>query len=68
VTFWEKRCWDIATRSTAFTTQVKSLQDRIDAEETRINRYGDMLRTQFTAMDTQVAAWNNQSSYLSKLG
>jgi flagellar hook-associated protein 2 len=58
----------IATRSTAFTTQTKSLQTRIDAEETRINRYADLLRAQFTAMDTQVAAYNSQSSYLSKLG
>jgi len=58
----------IANRSTAFTTQVKSLQDRIDAQETRINRYADMLRTQFTAMDTQVASYNAQSSYFSKIG
>jgi len=58
----------IANRNTAFTTQTKSLQDRIDAQETRINRYADMLRTQFTAMDTQVASYNAQSSYFSKLG
>lgn len=58
----------IATRSAAFTTETKSLQDRIDAEETRINRYSDMLKKQFTDMDTQVAAYNNQASYLSKIG
>jgi len=58
----------IASRSSAFTTQTKNLQTRIDAQETRINHYADMLRKQFTAMDTQVASFNSQSSFLSRLG
>jgi flagellar hook-associated protein 2 len=58
----------INSRSDAFTTQAKNLQKRIDAEETRINRYADMLRKQFTSMDTQVAAYNTQASYLSRIG
>ena len=39
-------------------------QARIDREETRINRYADLLRKQFTQMDTQVAGWNAQANYL----
>jgi flagellar hook-associated protein 2 len=55
----------LSSRSEAMQKRVKSYQDRIDREEIRINRYGDLLRKQFTAMDTQVASWNQQSSYLS---
>ncbi len=54
----------LTSRSEAFTARVKALQDRIDREEARINRYGDQLRKQFTAMDTMVASWHQQSSYL----
>jgi len=56
----------IAGRTDAMTATVKRLQDRIDAEEVRINRYADQLRKQFTAMDQSVAAWNAQSTYLTK--
>lgn len=56
----------IAGRTDAMTATTKRLQDRIDAEEIRINRYADQLRKQFTTMDTQVAAWNAQSTYLSR--
>jgi flagellar hook-associated protein 2 len=55
----------LTARSEAFTKRVKLFQERIDREEVRINRYGEQLRKQFTAMDTQVASWNQQSSYLS---
>lgn len=58
----------LATRTDAFKTQTKTIQDRIDATEARINRYADQLRKQFTAMDSQVAAYNAQTSYLTKLG
>ena len=51
-------------RNTSLTTLTKNYQKRIDAEDVRINRYADQLRKQFTAMDTQVAAYNSQSSYL----
>jgi flagellar capping protein FliD len=52
------------SRSNALTSQTKTLQKRIDAEDVRVNRYADMLRKQFTAMDTQVAGYNSQSAYL----
>jgi flagellar hook-associated protein 2 len=58
----------MAGRNDAMAATTKRLQSRIDAEEIRINRYADQLRKQFTTMDTQVAAWNAQSSYLSKQG
>ncbi|HYP86708.1 MAG TPA: flagellar filament capping protein FliD, partial [Polyangiaceae bacterium] len=58
----------IATRSDALTSTTKRLQSRIDSEETRINRYADQLRKQFTQMDTQVAAYKSQSSYLTSAG
>jgi flagellar hook-associated protein 2 len=56
----------IQGRTDAMTATTKRLQGRIDAEETRINRYAEQLRKQFTSMDTQVAAWNAQGTYLSK--
>jgi flagellar hook-associated protein 2 len=54
----------LVSRSNALTSQTKTLQKRIDAEDVRVNRYADMLRKQFTAMDTQVAGYNSQSAYL----
>ncbi len=54
-------------RSEALTAATKRLQGRIDAEETRINRYAEQLRKQFTRMDTTVASWNAQSNYLNQL-
>ncbi len=53
-------------RSDALTATTKRLQGRIDNEEIRINRYADQLRKQFTAMDTQVAAWHAQGAYLTR--
>jgi flagellar capping protein FliD len=55
-------------KSDALSASVKRLQTRIDSEDVRINRYADQLRKQFTAMDTQVSAYNAQSSYLTQLG
>ena len=57
----------LANRSEAMAATTKRLQDRIDREEIRINRYADQLRKQFTQMDTTVASWNSQSSYLSSV-
>jgi flagellar hook-associated protein 2 len=57
----------LANRSDAMAATTKRLQARIDREETRINRYADQLRKQFTQMDTTVASWNSQSTYLSQL-
>lgn len=56
----------IAARSEALTASTKRLQSRIDREETRVNRYAEMLRKQFTQMDTKVASYNAQSSYLTQ--
>ncbi len=58
----------LVTRSDALTAATKRLQSRIDSEETRINRYADQLRKQFTQMDTAVASYKNQSSYLTSAG
>lgn len=57
----------LAGRNDAMTATTKRLQARIDREEIRINRYAEQLRKQFTQMDTQVASWNSQSSYLSSV-
>jgi flagellar hook-associated protein 2 len=56
----------LVSRSDSLSASVKRLQTRIDREDTRINRYADMLRKQFTAMDTQVSGYNAQASYLSQ--
>jgi flagellar hook-associated protein 2 len=56
----------MAGRSDAMTATTKRLQSRIDREEIRINRFAEQLRKQFTTMDTTVAAWNAQSTYLSQ--
>jgi flagellar hook-associated protein 2 len=53
-------------KSDALQAATKRLQDRIDREEIRVNRYAEQLRKQFTQMDTQVASWNSQSNYLSQ--
>jgi flagellar hook-associated protein 2 len=57
----------MAGRSDAMAATNKRLQDRIDSEEIRVNRYADQLRKQFTTMDTQVAAWKSQSTYLTSV-
>jgi flagellar hook-associated protein 2 len=56
----------MAGRNDAMAATTKRLQSRIDREEIRINRFANQLRKQFTTMDTTVAAWNAQSTYLSK--
>jgi flagellar hook-associated protein 2 len=56
----------MAGRNDAMAATTKRLQSRIDREEIRINRFAEQLRKQFTTMDTTVAAWNAQSTYLSK--
>lgn len=58
----------LVTRSEALTAAAKRFQTRIDNEETRINRYAEQLRKQFTQMDTQVAAYQNQINYLLSAG
>lgn len=54
----------LSIKSEALNQTTRRLQQRIDREEVRINRYADLLRKQFTTMDTQVAGWNAQGNYL----
>jgi flagellar hook-associated protein 2 len=56
----------LVAKSESLTATTKRLQSRIDREEVRINRFAEQLRKQFTAMDTQVASWNSQSTYLTQ--
>jgi flagellar hook-associated protein 2 len=58
----------LVNKSDSLTSSIKRLQGRIDSEETRVNRYADMLRKQFTQMDSQVAAYKSQSTYLTSAG
>ncbi len=55
-------------RTDTFNKRVTALEARIDREETRINRYAEQLRKQFTQMDQLVSTWNAQGNYLSRLG
>ncbi|MEZ4224527.1 MAG: flagellar filament capping protein FliD [Polyangiaceae bacterium] len=57
----------IDTRKETLESRAKSLDDRVTEEEARLQRYAEMLRRQFTNMDGQVAAWNSQMDYLSRL-
>lgn len=54
----------LTIKSNALGDQTRRLQTRIDREEVRINRYAELLRKQFTQMDTAVAGWNAQGNYL----
>jgi flagellar hook-associated protein 2 len=58
----------LANRSEALSSTTKRLQSRIDSEESRVNRYAELLRKQFTRMDTQVANYKSQSTYLTSAG
>lgn len=55
----------LALRKDALEKRSKSLKTQMDREEDRLARYGDSLRKQFTSMDTTVAGYNSQYSYLS---
>jgi flagellar hook-associated protein 2 len=54
----------LQARKDGLESRAKSLDDRIAREEARISRYSDQLRKQFTAMDSTVAGYNDQLSYL----
>jgi flagellar hook-associated protein 2 len=49
------------------TSRADSLTDRIEHEQDRLDRYAENLRKQFTAMDTAVAAYQSQLTYLQKV-
>ncbi len=48
-------------------SRAEGFDDRIDREQERLDRYADMLRKQFTQMDTAVAGYNAQLDYLVRL-
>lgn len=57
----------LATRKEALEARAKSLRASADREQTRLDRYADSLRKQFTAMDSTVAGNNAQLNYLTSL-
>jgi flagellar hook-associated protein 2 len=57
----------LASRSEALQGKAKLLEERATREQQRLERYADALRKQFTNMDSTVAGYNAQASYLSKL-
>lgn len=58
----------IASRKEALSARAKTIDQRITSEQARLERYGNLLRKQFTAMDQSVSFSNNQISYLNKIG
>jgi flagellar hook-associated protein 2 len=57
----------VSLRSDSLSARAKSLRDAADRENTRLNRYADSLRKQFTAMDSTVAGNNAQMSYINQM-
>jgi flagellar hook-associated protein 2 len=57
----------LTARKESLETRAKSLRSSADREQTRLDRYADSLRKQFTAMDSTVAGNNAQLSYLQNL-
>jgi flagellar hook-associated protein 2 len=57
----------LTLRSQSLTDQAKKLDDQATTEQTRLDDYTTKLRTQFSAMDTAVAANNSLISQLQKL-
>lgn len=58
----------LATSKTALEGRAKTMQERYDRESARVDKYGERLRAQFTAMDARVAINNMQMQYLANLG
>jgi flagellar capping protein FliD len=57
----------VSLRSDSLSARAKSMRDAADRENTRLNRYADALRKQFTAMDTTVAGNNAQMTYINQM-
>jgi len=57
----------LSLRSDSLSKASKQLNDRATVEQTRLSKQAELLRKQFTAMDTTVAANNAQLSYLQNL-
>jgi flagellar capping protein FliD len=56
----------IQARKDGLAARQKLLRDRIDLEETRLERMENQLRKQFTQMDGTVAANNAQLTFLQR--
>src|SRR5690606_23618781 len=54
----------IQARKDGLNTRQRALVDRVDLEQKRLDRMEEMLRKQFTQMDSFVAATKAQSSFL----
>jgi flagellar hook-associated protein 2 len=54
----------IDAKEEALNDRAESLEDTVEREELRIDRYAESLRKRFTAMDSQVATYNMQLEYL----
>jgi flagellar hook-associated protein 2 len=57
----------LALRKETLDSRSKALTERISREESRLTRYADQLRKQFSAMDSVVGANAADTSYLTKL-
>lgn len=54
----------LVLRRDALSTRAKDLQEASDREQSRLDKYAESLRKQFTSMDTAVASSNATLSYL----
>lgn len=57
----------LALKGETLESRAKTLDDQVEREETRLDRYADSLRRQFTQMDGVVSAYNAQLDYLVRL-
>jgi flagellar hook-associated protein 2 len=58
----------IGTKTDALNNRAKTLDKRIETEQARIDQQAEMLRKQFTQMDSTVAGNNSLVTYLQKIG
>jgi flagellar hook-associated protein 2 len=56
----------IASRKDALAARAKTIESRLTSEQARLDRYANLLRKQFQAMDQSVSTSNNQTAYLNK--
>jgi flagellar hook-associated protein 2 len=56
----------LAVRQQSLEARVKTIDLQAAKEEERLNKYADLLRKQFTAMDGSVAASNNLMNYIGR--
>lgn len=56
----------IAARKDALASRAKTIDGRVTSEQARLDRYAELLRKQFQAMDQSVSISNTQTDYLNK--